>query len=207
MDSTEVPVYQEQSAYNGHFESACYHPLLLFNGEGDCLAGKLRPGNVHSAEDWEEVFLPEIGRQQEQLGDTEPGGGALLQQAGDSGAVDQGRQAGGEDDEALLPSVPPEPSAAGTEPSGLQPVEFVAATGVAPTDRELVAGESAATASEDRGTAGATCTLLLAIVGGRTSQPAAVRGDAGPDRAATATDGIESWWPRQQRNLSTAGLG
>jgi len=39
MDSTEVPVYsqQEGSAYNGHFESVCYHPLLLFNGEGDCL--------------------------------------------------------------------------------------------------------------------------------------------------------------------------
>ncbi len=33
MDSTEIPVYgeQEQSAYNGHFESTCYHPLLLFN--------------------------------------------------------------------------------------------------------------------------------------------------------------------------------
>ena len=50
MDSTEIPVYgeQEQSAYNGHFESTCYHPLLLFNREGDCLAAKLRPGNVHS---------------------------------------------------------------------------------------------------------------------------------------------------------------
>jgi hypothetical protein len=67
MDSTEIPVYgqQEQSAYNGHFESTCYHPLLLFNGEGDCLAGKLRPGNVHSAEDWAELLLPEIERQQE----------------------------------------------------------------------------------------------------------------------------------------------
>src|SRR5450631_4545811 len=34
MDSTEIPVYgqQENSAYNGHFESTCYHPLLLFNG-------------------------------------------------------------------------------------------------------------------------------------------------------------------------------
>lgn len=65
MDSTEIPVYgqQEQSAYNGHFESTCYHPLLLFNGEGDCLAAKLRPGNVHSAEDWEELLLPEIERQ------------------------------------------------------------------------------------------------------------------------------------------------
>jgi len=40
MDSTEIPVYgeQAQSAYNGHFESTCYHPLLLFNREGDCLA-------------------------------------------------------------------------------------------------------------------------------------------------------------------------
>ena len=66
MDSTEIPVYgqQEQSAYNGHFESTCYHPLLLFNEEGDCLGAKLRPGNVHSAEDWEEVLLPEIERQQ-----------------------------------------------------------------------------------------------------------------------------------------------
>ena len=67
MDSTEIPVYgeQEQSAYNGHFESTCYHPLLLFNEAGDCLGARLRPGNVHSAEDWEEVLLPEIERQQE----------------------------------------------------------------------------------------------------------------------------------------------
>jgi hypothetical protein len=66
MDSTEISVYgqQEQSAYNGHFESTCYHPLLLFNREGDCLAAKLRPGNVHSAAGWEELLLPEIERQQ-----------------------------------------------------------------------------------------------------------------------------------------------
>jgi hypothetical protein len=52
MDSTEIPVYgeQEQSAYNG---------------EGDCLGAKLRPGNVHSGEDWDEMLLPEIERQQE----------------------------------------------------------------------------------------------------------------------------------------------
>jgi hypothetical protein len=68
MDSTEIPVYgrQEQSAYNGHFESTCYHPLLLFNYEGDCLVAKLRPGNVHSAEGWEELLLPEIDRQRAQ---------------------------------------------------------------------------------------------------------------------------------------------
>ena len=68
MDSTEVRVHgrQERSAYNGHFESTCYHPLLLFNREGDCLAAKLRPGNVHSADSWEELLLPEIDQQQAQ---------------------------------------------------------------------------------------------------------------------------------------------
>ena len=29
-----------------------------------CLAAKLRPGNVRSAEDWDELLLPEIERQQ-----------------------------------------------------------------------------------------------------------------------------------------------
>jgi len=66
MDSSESPVHgqQEGSAYNGHFEEVCYHPLFLFNGQGDCLAAKLRPGNVHSAENWDELLVPEIERQQ-----------------------------------------------------------------------------------------------------------------------------------------------
>jgi Transposase DDE domain group 1 len=51
IDSSESPVHgaQEQSAYNGHFESVCYHPLFVFNQDGDCLAATLRPGNVPSA--------------------------------------------------------------------------------------------------------------------------------------------------------------
>jgi hypothetical protein len=53
---------QEQSPYNGHFESVCYHPLFVFNQQGDCLAAKLRPGNVPSASGWEEVLLPVIER-------------------------------------------------------------------------------------------------------------------------------------------------
>src|SRR3989441_1125858 len=67
IDSTEVPVYgnQESSAYNGHFESTCYHPLLLFNSEGDYLAAKLRAGKVHSSDDWEELLVSEIERQQQ----------------------------------------------------------------------------------------------------------------------------------------------
>jgi hypothetical protein len=66
MDSTEIPVYgeQEQSAYNKHYESTCYHPLLVFNSEGDCVAAGLRPGNVHSADGWEQLLLSEIERQQ-----------------------------------------------------------------------------------------------------------------------------------------------
>jgi hypothetical protein len=66
MDSSESPVHgqQEGSAYNGHFESVCYHPLFLFNDHGDCLAAKLRPSNVSSADDREELLLPGIDRQQ-----------------------------------------------------------------------------------------------------------------------------------------------
>jgi hypothetical protein len=71
----------------------------------------------------------------------------------------------------------------------------------------LVADELATTTGEDRGAAGEACPLLLASAGGRTSESAAVRSDAGPNRGATATEGIEGWCPRQQRNLSTAGLG
>ena len=184
--------------------------MLLFNREGDCLAAKLRPGNVHSAEDWEELLLPEIERQQklgkevvfradaafakpeiyealeerevkyairipandslqrdieelltrpvgrpskkplvefkgflyqaaswktarrvvakvehhpggavpasrihcDELDASKSGGGAVLQQAGDSGAVDQRRKASSEDDAAQLSPVPVERGAA-----------------------------------------------------------------------------------------------
>ncbi len=55
---------QEGSAYNGHFESVCYHPLFLFTEHGDCVAATLRPGNVHSADDWDDLLVPEIDRQQ-----------------------------------------------------------------------------------------------------------------------------------------------
>ena len=68
----------------------------------------------------------------------------------------------------------------------------VAAAGVAEANRELVAGEPAATVGEDRRAAGQTCPLLLASAGGRTSKPAAVRSDAGPDRATAGTDGIDN---------------
>jgi hypothetical protein len=64
MDSSESPVYGEQegAAYNGHFETVCYHPLFLFNEFGDCEGTMLRPGNVHSAERWRQVLEPIVER-------------------------------------------------------------------------------------------------------------------------------------------------
>jgi len=64
MDSSESPVYGEQEgvAYNGHFESGCYHPLFCFNQFGDCEGVMLRPGNVHSAQGWREVLEPIVTR-------------------------------------------------------------------------------------------------------------------------------------------------
>ena len=62
MDSSESPVHgqQEGAAYNGHFECVCYHPLFLFNQFGDCEAATLRPGIVHSADDWQELLEPVV---------------------------------------------------------------------------------------------------------------------------------------------------
>jgi hypothetical protein len=67
MNSSKGPVYgeQEQSAYTGYFGSVCYHPLPRFNSQGDCLAAKLHAGNVHNADGWEGMLLPEIERQQQ----------------------------------------------------------------------------------------------------------------------------------------------
>jgi hypothetical protein len=58
MDSSVSPTYcaQEGSAYNGHFSCTCYHPLFVFNQFGDLERCALRPGNVHSAEDWRDVL-------------------------------------------------------------------------------------------------------------------------------------------------------
>ena len=64
MDSSESPVHEEQegAAYNEHFSSVCYHPLFVFNQFGDCEGAMLRPGNVHSADNWREVLEPILAR-------------------------------------------------------------------------------------------------------------------------------------------------
>jgi hypothetical protein len=67
MDSSESPTFgqQEGSAWNGHFSCTCYHPLFVFNQFGDLECCLLRPGNVHSAEDWRSVLEPVIARYRE----------------------------------------------------------------------------------------------------------------------------------------------
>ena len=64
MDSSESPTYGEQegSAYNGHFGCTCYHPLFVFNQLGDVERCALRPGNVHSADDWRAMLEPVVAR-------------------------------------------------------------------------------------------------------------------------------------------------
>jgi len=64
IDSSVSETYgnQEGTAYNGHFGCDCYHPLFLFNQDGDVEYAKLRPGNVASADDWRSVLEPVIER-------------------------------------------------------------------------------------------------------------------------------------------------
>jgi hypothetical protein len=53
MDSSVSETYgqQEGSMYNGHFACECYHPLFIFNQDGDVERALLRNGNVASADD------------------------------------------------------------------------------------------------------------------------------------------------------------
>src|SRR3954447_6443359 len=64
MDSSESPTFgqQEGSAWNGHFRCTCYHPLFVFNQFGDLERCALRPGNVHSVDEWRSVLVPVIAR-------------------------------------------------------------------------------------------------------------------------------------------------
>src|SRR6516165_1523244 len=69
MDSSVSPTHgeQEMSAWNGHYECLCYHPLFVFNQFGDLERCALRPGNVHSADGWEGVLKPVVARYQGKL--------------------------------------------------------------------------------------------------------------------------------------------
>jgi hypothetical protein len=64
VDSSVSETYgcQEGSAYNGHFECTCYHPIFCFNHLGDLERALLRHGNVASADEWREVLEPVVAR-------------------------------------------------------------------------------------------------------------------------------------------------
>jgi hypothetical protein len=64
MDSSvsETHGQQEGSAYNGHFDCTCYHPLFCFNQFGDVEGALLREGNAHSAKDWRQLLEPVVAR-------------------------------------------------------------------------------------------------------------------------------------------------
>jgi len=64
MDSSVSETYgrQQGTAYNGHFECLCYHPLFLFNQFGDLEYAMLRRGNKASAKYWRRVLFPVIER-------------------------------------------------------------------------------------------------------------------------------------------------
>ena len=64
LDSSVSETYgrQQGTAYNGHFECTCYHPLFLFNQFGDLEWAMLRRGNNASAKYWRRVLLPVIER-------------------------------------------------------------------------------------------------------------------------------------------------
>ena len=64
MDSSVSETYgrQQGTAYNGHFECLCYHPLFLFNPFGDWERVLLRRGNKASAKYGRRVLLPVIER-------------------------------------------------------------------------------------------------------------------------------------------------
>lgn len=69
VDSTEDPAHgkQEGCEYNGHFGKNCFHPIVAFTGDGDCLAAELRPGNVHSADGVLDFIRPIVKRYRERF--------------------------------------------------------------------------------------------------------------------------------------------
>ena len=48
--------------YNGHFKKNCFHPLFALTSEGDCLAAKFQPGNVHSSDGTLDLLKPLVER-------------------------------------------------------------------------------------------------------------------------------------------------
>jgi hypothetical protein len=69
VDSLPIEAHGSQpgSARNGHYHMRCFHPIAVFDHESaHCLGGKLRPGNVSSADGVVEFLFPILARVKEE---------------------------------------------------------------------------------------------------------------------------------------------
>ena len=99
---------------------------------------------------------------------------AVLQQARDRRAMDQGRQAGGALDAPVVSSVPGERGPVAAERARVQLGESVAAARPTDADRHVVADQPPATPRQDGWAAGQARPVLLVDVGRESSDAAAV---------------------------------
>ncbi len=70
IDSLPMEVFGRQagSAYNGHYHCQMFHPLIATSAEiGDILDMRLRPGNVHTADDATSFVLDVVKRARQHL--------------------------------------------------------------------------------------------------------------------------------------------
>lgn len=60
LDSVPLEVFGHQpgSAWNGHYQERCYHPLIVHSERGDYLGARLRPGRAHTAAGGLDFVLP-----------------------------------------------------------------------------------------------------------------------------------------------------
>ena len=134
MNSSVSPTFGDQgnTAYNGHFGSACCHPLLVFDQFGDLERCALRSGNVHSADGWHDVE-PVVARYRNlKMRRFFRADAAFARRRR---AMDQGRQ------ECHAARSPPTPSGSCKRPAD---------AGAAGRHREMVADQPAGEAREDR---------------------------------------------------------
>lgn len=69
VDSTHADTYgqQESTAFNAHYGTTGYHPLVAFGQTGHCLKAQLRPGNVYTSNAIAPFLTPLLTHYQQNL--------------------------------------------------------------------------------------------------------------------------------------------
>jgi hypothetical protein len=106
---------------------------------------------------------------------------------GHGGTVDQRGEERPEVDAAVVPAVPGQPGAAPVVRHSLQPGQFPAATGAAPSGADLDADDAAVEADQDRGQGRPPRQGHHVPAGGGGGVPGVVRSDPGADRSAASS--------------------